>query len=156
MELILNETIDTLGREGDIVNVKAGFGRNYLLPKGKAVAANAGNIAVFEKNKANIEARIKDEMKASQALAKKLAGTTLTIPMLAGSDKRLFGSVTNSDISKQLADNDIDINKKQILLIEPIKSLGESTVVVKVGFQERVDIIIKVVPLAEDDGEGKE
>ncbi len=149
MEVILKETIDTLGREGDIVKVKPGYGRNYLLPQGKAVLANAGNIALFEENKAAIEARIAEEMKAADALAKKLAGTTITIAMLAGSDERLFGSVTNGDISKQLADVNIDVDKKQILLPEPIKALGESTVAVKVGFQKSVDITIQVVPLTE-------
>ncbi len=153
MELILNETINTLGREGDIVNVKAGYGRNYLLPQGKAVVANASNIAAFEENKAVIEARIKEQMKASEAIAKKLAGTTITIHMLAGADERLFGSVTNGDISIKLSDIGFDIDKKQILLIDPIKTLGETTVVVKVGFQERVDITIQVVPLADDEGE---
>ncbi len=153
MELILNETINTLGREGDIVNVKAGYGRNYLLPQGKAVVANASNIAAFEENKAVIEARIKEQMKASEAIAKKLAGTTITIHMLAGTDERLFGSVTNGDISTKLIDIGFDIDKKQILLIDPIKTLGETTVVVKVGFQERVDITIQVVPLADDEGE---
>ena len=155
MELILKETINTLGREGDIVNVKPGYGRNYLLPQGKAVVANANNLAIFEENKAAIEARIAEEKKSSSALGKKLAGTTLTIPMLAGTDERLFGSVTNGDISKKLAELDLKIDKKQILLIDPIKSLSETTVVIKVGFQERVDIIVKVVPLTEDE-EGEE
>ncbi len=151
MEVILKETIDTLGREGDIVKVKSGYGRNYLLPQGKAVLANAGNVALFEENKAAIEARMAEEMKAADALGKKLAGTTITIAMLAGSDQRLFGSVTNGDISKQLADVNIDIDKKQILLPEPIKALGESTVAVKVGFQKSVDITIQVVPLTESE-----
>ena len=149
MEVILKETIDTLGREGDIVNVKPGYGRNYLLPQGKAVLANEGNIAMFEANKASIQARIEEETKAADALAKKLAGVTISIPMLAGTDERLFGSVTNSDISKKLAEVNIDIDKKQILLADPIKSLGENAVPVKVGFQKSVEIIVLVVPLVE-------
>ncbi len=149
MEVILKETIDTLGREGDIVKVKAGYGRNYLLPQGKAVLANAGNIALFEKDKAAIQARIEEEMKVAEALAKKMAGTTITIPVLAGTDERLFGSVTSGDISKHLAEVDITVDKKQIILPEPIKTLGESTVSVKVGFQKSVDITVLVVPLTE-------
>lgn len=149
MEVILKETIDTLGREGDIVDVKAGYGRNYLLPQGKAVLANAGNIAMFEENKAVIQARIEEEMKAADALAKKLAGTTITIAMLAGSDERLFGSVTSSDICKKLAELNIDVDKKQILLKDAIKTLGENNVTVKVGFQKSVDITVFVVPLTE-------
>jgi large subunit ribosomal protein L9 len=150
MEVILKETIDTLGREGEIVKVKAGYGRNYLLPQQKAVAASAANVAVFEKNQAEIQARIDAETKVADALAKKLAGTTLTIAMLTGDEERLFGSVTSSDISKKLAeDTTVEIDKKSILLQEPIKELGESNVTVKVGFQTTVDITIEIVPLDE-------
>ena len=150
MEVILKETIDTLGREGEIVKVKAGYGRNYLLPQQKAVAATAANIAGFEKNQAEIQARIKEEVKVAEALAKKLAGTTLNIPMLTGSEERLFGSVTSSDIaSKLLEDTSVEIDKKFILLRDPIKELGESTVTIKVGFQTTVDITVAVVPLVE-------
>ncbi|HID69364.1 MAG TPA: 50S ribosomal protein L9 [Desulfobacterales bacterium] len=150
MEVILKETIDTLGREGDIVKVKPGYGRNYLLPQQKAVAANATNIALFEQNQAEIQARINEETKVAEALAKKLAGTTLTIAMLTGSEDRLFGSVTSSDIAKKLVeDTSVEIDKKNILLQEAIKELGENTVTLKVGFQTTVDIAIQVVPLVE-------
>ena len=150
MEVILKETIDTLGREGDIVKVKPGYGRNYLLPQQKAVAASAANIALFEKNQAEIQARLKEESKAAEALAKKFAGTTLTIAMLTGSEERLFGSVTSADIAKKLAeDTSIEIDKKSILLQEPIKELGENSVTIKVGFQTTVDITVAVVPLEE-------
>ncbi|MBU0942983.1 MAG: 50S ribosomal protein L9 [Proteobacteria bacterium] len=147
MEVILKETIDTLGREGDIVNVKPGYGRNYLLPQMKAVLANERNIAMFEENKASIQARIEEEIKAADALAKKIAGTTISIAMLAGSDERLFGSVTSSDISKKLAEVNIDVDKKQIVLQDAIKNLGETTVTIKVGFQKTVEITVLVVPL---------
>ncbi len=150
MEVILKETIDTLGREGDIVKVKPGYARNYLLPQQKAVAANAANIALFEQNQAAIQARITEETKIAEAVAKKLAGTTLTIAMLTGSEDRLFGSVTSIDITQKLAeDTSVEIDKKNILIKEPIKELGESNVTVKVGFQTTVDITILVVPLVE-------
>ena len=150
MEVILKETIDTLGREGDIVKVKAGYGRNYLLPQQKAVAASPANIAIFEKNKADIQARIQKETKAAEALAKKLAGTTLRIAMLTGSEERLFGSVTSNDIAKKLAEEtNVEIDKKNILLQEPIKELGENNVTIKVGYQITVDITVEVVPLVE-------
>ena len=150
MEVILKETIDTLGREGDIVKVKAGYGRNYLLPQQKAVAASAANVAIFEKNQAEIQTRIEEETKVADALAKKLAGTNLTIAMLTGEEDRLFGSVTSSDISKKLAeDTSVEIDKKNVLLQEPIKELGENNVTIKVGFQTTVDITVEVVPLVE-------
>ncbi len=150
MEVILKETIDTLGREGDIVKIKPGYGRNYLLPQQKAVIANATNKAIFDANQAEIQARIKEETKGAEAIAKKLAGTTLTIAMLTGSEERLFGSVTSSDIGKKLKeDTNVEIDKKNILLSDPIKELGESNVTVKVGFQVTVEITVKVVPLVE-------
>ncbi|MEN8199229.1 MAG: 50S ribosomal protein L9 [Thermodesulfobacteriota bacterium] len=154
MEVILKETIDTLGREGDIVKVKSGYARNYLLPQQKAVFANETNIGLFEQNKADIEARLADESKAAEALAKKLAGTTVTIAMLTGAEERLFGSVTGADISKKLAeDTGVELDKKQIMLAEPIKALGDTTVACKVGFQKTVDITVQVVPLTETDEE---
>ncbi len=150
MEVILKETIDTLGREGDIVTVKAGYGRNYLLPQQKAVAASTANVAIFEKNQAEIQSRIQDEIKVAEALAKKLAGTTLSIAMLTGSEERLFGSVTSNDIAAKLEeDTKVTIDKKNILLRDPIKELGESSVTVKVGFQTTVEITVAVVPLKE-------
>ncbi|MBU1140600.1 MAG: 50S ribosomal protein L9, partial [Proteobacteria bacterium] len=103
----------------------------------------------FEENKAVIQARIEEEAKAADALAKKLAGTTITIAVLAGTDERLFGSVTNSDICKKLADVNIDVDKKQILLQDPIKTIGLHTITVKVGFQKSVEINVQVVPLTD-------
>ncbi len=154
MEVILNETIDTLGREGDIVKVKPGYGRNYLLPQKKAVFANERNIAQFEQNKAEIESRLKEETKIAEGLAKKLADTTVTIAMLTSDDQRLFGSVTASDISTKLAeDTGVTIDKKNILLTDPIKALGENSVTCKVGFQTTVNITVQVIPLVETDGE---
>ncbi|RUM46485.1 MAG: 50S ribosomal protein L9 [Desulfocapsa sp.] len=150
MEVILKETIDTLGREGDIVTVKPGFGRNYLLPQQKAVFATPANIEAVEKNKAEIEARLKAELGAAEALAKKLTGTTITIAMLTSDDERLFGSVTEVDIIKKLVDDtSVELQKKQIFLAEPIKALGESVVSCKLGYETSVDITVQVVPLKE-------
>jgi large subunit ribosomal protein L9 len=149
MELILKETISTLGQEGGIVNVKAGYGRNYLLPQGKAVLANAQNKAILEQNLATIKARLEQERQQSEGLSKKLAGITVTITQLAGSDSRLFGSVTASDIQQKLAEMDIAIDRKQIVLTDPLKTLGEFSVAIKVGFQMTADIIVKIVPSIE-------
>ncbi len=147
MELILKETINSLGQVGEIVTVKPGFGRNYLLPRGKAVIANAANKSILEKNKAVIEANIEKERKAAEALSKKLSGVTVEIAQLAGEDERLFGSVTNGDICEKLAELKIDIDKKQILLSDPIKALGETAVPVKVGFHLTTEIQVKVTAL---------
>jgi len=145
MKLILKETINSLGKEGDVVKVKPGYGRNYLLPQGKAVPATTENLAVLEQNRAEIQARLEKERKAAEAVAKKLAGVTVVIEQLAGDDERLFGSVTNADICAKLAEQEIVIDKKQILLPEPIKSLGETKVQIKIGFEVSAEITVSVV-----------
>jgi len=146
MELILKQTISTLGQEGDIVTVKSGYGRNYLLPQRKAVMATPANKALLEHNKAEIVARREAERKIAEELSKKISGMEIVIEQLAGDDGRLFGSVTSADITAKLAENNIDIDRKQILLVDPIKTLGTTTIAVKVGFQMTTDITVNVVP----------
>jgi large subunit ribosomal protein L9 len=147
MELILKETISSLGREGDVVTVKDGYGRNYLLPQGKAMLANEQNLAVLARNRAAIEAKLEKEQKIAEKTAKKVSALTLEIEQLAGDDERLFGSVTNADICEKLADLNVNLDKRQILLTDPIKTLGETKVQVKVGFQVTAEITVKVVPM---------
>ncbi|MFT5699307.1 MAG: large subunit ribosomal protein L9 [Desulforhopalus sp.] len=147
MELILKETISSLGFEGDVVTVKAGFGRNYLLPQGKAVAATEVNLAELAENKAVIEARRAADKKKAEAIAKKINGLEVVIEQLAGDDKRLFGSVTNADICAKLAELDVKLDKRQILLGDPIKTIGELKVLVKVGFNVTAEISVNVLPL---------
>ena len=146
MELILKQTISTLGQEGDIVTVKSGYGRNYLLPQRKAVLATPANKALLEHNKAEIVARRDAERKIAEELSKKISGMEIVIEQLAGDDGRLFGSVTSADITAKLAENNIDIDRKQILLVDPIKTIGTTTIAVKVGFQMTTDITVNVVP----------
>jgi len=150
MELILKETIDSLGREGDVVKVKPGYGRNYLLPRGKAVLATAANLELLEKNKAVIQERIEAEKSKAEKLARKLTGVTLEFAQLVGEDEKLFGSVTTTDICDRLKESKIDIEKKNILLSEPIKTLGENKVGVKVGFEIVAEITVKVVAQGEE------
>lgn len=147
MELILKETISSLGREGDVVTVKDGYGRNYLLPQGKAMLANEQNLAILARNRAAIEAKLEKEQKIAEKTAKKISALNIEIEQLAGDDERLFGSVTNADICEKLADLNVNLDKRQILLTDPIKTLGETKVQVKVGFQMTAEITVKVVPL---------
>lgn len=147
MELILKETISSLGLEGDVVKVRAGYGRNYLLPQGKAVVATKESLAELEANKAAIEARRAQDQKIAEDIAKKISGLEVVIEQLAGEDERLFGSVTNADICTKLAEMDIQLDKRQILLSDPIKSLGESKVTVKVGFNVTAEISVNIVPV---------
>lgn len=147
MKLILKETISTLGFEGDVVTVKDGFGRNYLLPQGKAVAATDENLAILAENKAAIEARKAEDQKIADSIAKKITGLEIVIEQLAGEDDRLFGSVTSSDIVAKLNEVDVKLDKRQILLSDPIKTIGENKITVKVGFNVTAEITVNVVPL---------
>lgn len=145
MELILKETIDSLGREGDVVKVKPGYARNYLLPQGKAVQATKENMAALEQNKAEIQARLDEQHKKAEALFKKLSGITLEFEELAADDDKLFGSVTVNDIFDRLAEKNIVVEKKNIFLPEPIKVLGEKKITIKVGFDLEAEITINIV-----------
>lgn len=147
MELILKKSISSLGLEGDVVTVKPGYGRNYLLPQGKAVQATAANLAILEQNKADIEARRAKNQKQAEDTAKKISGLTVVIEQLAGVDERLFGSVTTADICAKLAELNVEVDKKQILLNEPIKTLGETKIQIKVGFNVTAEFTVNVVPL---------
>lgn len=150
MELILKQTIETLGEEGDIVKVKPGYARNYLIPHNKAVIANKGNIAILEREKATIEARKEAQRKGSVDLASKINGTVVTIEQRVGEENRLFGSVTTADIAAKLTELGIKVDKKKILLDEPIKTLGETLVQIKIGYQVNAEVKIEIVPLASE------
>ncbi len=147
MELILKETISSLGQEGDVITVKAGYGRNYLLPQGKALLANKENLAIVEQNRAAIAARLEKEQKIAEKIAKKISGLDIVMEQLAGEDERLFGSVTNADICDKLAELNVKLDKRQVILPDPIKTLGETKVQVKVGFQVSTEVTVKVIPL---------
>ena len=149
MEVILKKTLDTLGEEGDVVKVKAGFGRNYLLPRGDAILATPGNLAIVDKERTAIEAR-KDAIKAeAEGIAKKVTGTTVVIEQRAGEEDKLFGSVTAGDICDKLASLGIEVDRRKIMLGEPIKALGEYMVKIKTGYNVNAEVKIQVVPQAE-------
>jgi large subunit ribosomal protein L9 len=147
MELILKEAISSLGLEGDVVTVKPGYGRNYLLPQRKAVQATPVNLALLEQNKADIEARRAKDQKRAEETAKNISGLTVVIEQLAGIDERLFGSVTTADICTKLAELNVTLDKKQLLLNEPIKTLGETKIQVKVGFNVTAEFTLIVAPI---------
>jgi large subunit ribosomal protein L9 len=149
MELILKQTVDNLGQEGDIVRVKPGYGRNYLIPQQIAVPANKANLARLEQERAAINSRRERLNLETESLNKKLAGTVITIAQRVGEEERLFGSVSAGDIAEKLAETGIEVDKKKILLTEPIKNIGETMVAIKTGFQMTAEITVQVVPLEE-------
>lgn len=147
MELILKNTIDTLGEEGDVVKVKSGYGRNFLIPRRLAVPATKANLTILEKEKAAIVARKKNQREQAEILAKKVTEAKVVIAHRSGDDKKLFGSVTSSELAEKLAALGIALDKKKIMLAEPIKTLGITMVPVKIGYQITAEITVEIVPL---------
>jgi large subunit ribosomal protein L9 len=145
MEIILKETIDTLGQEGDVVKVKPGYARNFLIPKKKAVLANKSNLSLLKQEQEFIKSRLEKQKQEAMSLSEKISGVTVTITRLAGEEERLFGSVTSSDIAEALEKNGVTIDKRAIIIKEPIKTIGEHLVQVKVGYQMAGDITVQVV-----------
>ena len=146
MEVILNKTIDNLGLEGDLVNVKPGYARNYLIPQQIAMPVNKQNLARLQQQKEAIEARLEKERKEAGTLSDKLSSVTIEIARRVGDEDRLFGSVTSADIAEKLEEKGIAIDRRTILLNDPIKSLGDTKVMIKVGYQLNTEIVVQVVP----------
>jgi large subunit ribosomal protein L9 len=148
MELILKETVDTLGEVGDIVKVKPGYARNYLLPRGIALTATKSNMAMLAQQKEAIESRKKEQRQEAEALADKIAGITVTINQRVGEEDRLYGSVTSADIAEKLKEQGIEIDRKKIVLDEPLKTLGQKIVPIKVGYQVTAELKVEIAPLS--------
>ena len=145
MEIILKETIETLGQEGDIVNVKPGYARNFLVPSQKAVLVNKASLARLEKEKQAIATKLADQKKCAEGLAAQLEGKVVTIAKRVGDENRLFGSVTNNDITTALQLAGITVDKKTITIPDAIKTTGEYKVAIKTGYQTTAHILIQVV-----------
>ena len=133
MELILKEDLDNLGKSGEVVNVKEGYGRNYLLPRGLAVIATADDVSRVAHEKRVIAARAAKLSKELQAEADRLGQLTVSIARAVGDEDKLFGSVTSRDIAEALAEQKVSIDTKKIHLEEPIKALGLTEVPIKLG-----------------------
>ena len=145
MEIILLDKIDNLGNVGDVVTVKPGYARNYLFPKGLAVRSSKRNIAFVEEKRKNIELKIAKEEQASQAIFDSLKNVEILIEVEVGENDKLFGSVTAMDLQKALYEQNIEIDKQDILLDNPIKSLGAYDIPIKVTSTLRQNIKVNVV-----------
>ena len=149
MEIILMDKVVNLGNLGDIVKVKDGYARNFLIPQGMAKRATKANIAAFEERKAELEKQAAEKLAAAQARAEKIAGMTVTVPQKAGVDGRLFGSVTNVDIAEALGAQGVEVATAEVRLPEgPFKMVGEYPVTLALHSDVTCDITVAVVAAA--------
>jgi len=130
MKLILKEDVEKLGQAGDLVDVKNGYGRNYLIPQGKAILATKSAIKELERLKEHAALQAELTVEAAKDLAEQLKVTSVTIPVTTGEDDKIHGTVTNADIAEALQERDIMVDRRKISLDQDVKTLGEYTATV--------------------------
>ena len=147
VKLILREAVPGLGEAGDLVSVRPGFARNYLLPGGRAILATESNVRELEHKRRVVAAKVAKERKEQTALRDRIQAITLAVAARAGEEGKLFGSVTSVQIAELLAGHGIEIDRRRIQLDEPIKELGEHAV--QIRLQRDLVATVKVVVSAE-------
>jgi large subunit ribosomal protein L9 len=145
MEVILKEDIANLGKIGEVVRVRDGYARNYLLPRGLVLIANKKNLKTFEHQKKVVADQKEKIMRQAHTVADQLATVALVIPMKVGEEGRLFGSVTNMQIEKALKAKGLNVERRKIHLDEPIKSAGDYEVPVRLSADVTVPLKVSVV-----------
>lgn len=145
MQVILRDRLENLGDAGDVVDVKPGYARNYLIPKGLAYEASPANVRRMEAEKAAQGRREAETLSEARQRASSIEGVSLTFHARAGQEGKLFGSITNGDIADKLAEQGVQIDRRAIELDEPIKSLGVHSVPVRLHPQVRPEIKVWVI-----------
>ena len=146
MEIILLTDINNLGESGDIISVKPGFARNKLIPQGLALRASKKNIAIASERKKSLAAKMDRENQSMKILADRLGKTEITIEVKVGDEEKMFGSIKNKDIQKELIDKGFDdVKKNQIIIKEPIKALGIYHIKIKVSKDIFSDVKLYVI-----------
>ena len=145
MKVILSEDVETLGKVGDVINVKPGYARNYLLPRSVALLATSKNLKEVEHRKRVIQDKLNKLTAESQELAGRLEALSITIPQKVGEEDKLFGSVTNQAIQQALKEEGFEIDRKKIVLDEPIRQLGTFAVPVKLSQGVTASLRVTVV-----------
>lgn len=144
MQVILLERVAKLGQMGDVVDVKPGFARNFLLPQGKALSASKANISAFESRKAELEARNLETRKEAEALSERLDGQQFVVIRQASDGGALYGSVAPRDVADAAAESGFSVDRKQVLIEKPIKELGLHTVLVRLHPEVEAQITLNV------------
>jgi len=150
MKVILKQDVEKVGRKGDIVNVSPGYGRNFLLPRKLALEVTPSNLKMVEIERAALKKKAEAERLSFQGLIGQLGEVTLTFVRRAGDKDVIFGSVSAQDIKEALAEKGFDIDRKKIVLDEPLKRLGHFSIPVKVHHEERAEV--KVVVARDESG----
>ena len=145
MKIILLSDVENFGESGDVIAVKPGYARNKLIPQGLALRASNRNIAVANENKKVATAKLERENQALNVLAKKLSKVEITIEVKVGEEEKMFGSITNKDIHKELIDKGFELEKNQISIEEPIKALGIYHINVKISKDITSDVKLYVI-----------
>lgn len=148
MEIILTENVDGLGHIGDLVKVKPGYARNFLLPRGLAVLASNRNVKELEHQKRQLERKLQRVTQAAEVLKSRIEASPIEVAHKAGEEGKLYGAVTSMEIEAKLAEKGIEIDRKRIQLDEPIKSLGEHAV--KVKLDAGIVASVKLTVVAEE------
>jgi large subunit ribosomal protein L9 len=146
MEVILREHVDNLGRRGEIVKVADGYARNYLLPRKLALLVTEGNKKQIERERAKFEAKEAEEKKIVSAMADRLANVEVVIARRVGENNVLYGSVTTSDIAEALAAKGFEIDRRKIVLAEPLKAIGDVDLPIKLHREVTTNVKVRVVP----------
>jgi large subunit ribosomal protein L9 len=145
IEVILKEHVDHLGRRGEVVKVADGYARNYLLPRKLALAVTENNKRQIERERARAEARDAEERQEAEALKTRLEALEIAIARRVGENDVLFGSVTSADIAEALAERQLTVDRRRIQLADPLKTVGEFVVAVKLTRDVSADVKVKVV-----------
>ena len=154
LQVVLREDVHNLGKTGELVRVKPGYARNYLLPRGLAAIATRGNIEQIEHEQKAAVARATKLKASAEAEASKLNGVTVTVTKQVGEGEKIYGSVTTKDVAEELKKQGIVVDRKKILILKPIKALGDHEASVKLGPQVSATIKVVVVK-AEEEEEAK-
>lgn len=146
VKLILREHVPSLGEAGELVTVKPGYARNYLIPQGKAIFATEANVKELEHHRRVVEAKLAKELASLEAVRKHVEGLSLEVKARAGAEGKLFGSVTALQVSELLAQHGVTVDRRRVQLTEPIKELGQHTVSVKLHRDLVAQVRVTVSP----------
>lgn len=147
MKVLLKNDVPKIGKKGELLEVKEGYARNFLIPNGLAIEATGGTMKQYEEEKKSQERKKAKEKEEAQALAAKIKGTTLTLRHKAGEEGRLFGSITSAEISEALKQKGFDIDKKHVILDEPIRLVGKHDVKIKLHTEVTAPLHVEVAKL---------